>query len=76
MFVENKRTKSMFIENKSINHQTRKLLVNSLNQGKEKYIMHRKRGESNLLSLAARRMVSAIICVAVFHFPKLFTATA
>lgn len=30
----------------------------------------------NLLSLVARRIVSAVICVAVFHFPKLFTATA
>lgn len=31
---------------------------------------------SDLLSRAARRIVSAVIWVAVFHFPKLLTATA
>lgn len=31
---------------------------------------------TNLLSRVAKRMVNAVICVAVFHFPKLFTATA
>lgn len=32
--------------------------------------------QTHLLSLVARRMVNAVIWVAVFHFPKLFTATA
>jgi len=30
----------------------------------------------DLESLAMRRIVNAVIWVAVFHFPKLFTATA
>ncbi|MFS7960550.1 hypothetical protein Hanom_Chr08g00704391 [Helianthus anomalus] len=40
-------------------------------EGIKNIILH-----TNLGSLIARRMVNEVICVAVFHFPKLFTATA
>lgn len=36
----------------------------------------KKGSNQNLPSLAASNIVNAVICVAVFHFPRLFTATA